>query len=33
MKEIKTNLRWPGGKSKMTKILDNFLPKKVNKYL
>ena len=33
MKEIKTNLRWPGGKSKMTKILDNFLPKEVNKYL
>lgn len=33
MKEIKTNLRWPGGKSKMTKILDNFFPKEVDKYL
>lgn len=33
MAEIKTNLRWPGGKSKMTKILDNFFPKEVNKYL
>lgn len=32
-KEIKTNLRWPGGKSKMIKILDNFFPKEVNKYL
>jgi DNA adenine methylase len=32
-KEIKTNLRWPGGKSKMIKILDNFLPKEINKYL
>lgn len=33
MKEIKTNLRWPGGKSKMTKILDNFFPKEIDKYL
>lgn len=33
MSEIKSNLRWPGGKSKMTKILDNFLPKEVDKYL
>lgn len=33
MKIVKTNLRWPGGKSKMTKILDKFFPKEVNKYL
>ncbi len=33
MGEIKTNLRWAGGKSKMTKILDNFFPKEVDKYL
>lgn len=33
MSEIKSNLRWPGGKSKMTKILDKFLPKEVDKYL
>ena len=33
MKEVKSNLRWPGGKSKMTKILDNFFPEKVTKYL
>ena len=33
MKEIKSNLRWPGGKSKMTKILDNFFPDEVEKYL
>ena len=33
MKEIKSNLRWPGGKSKMTKILDKFFPNEVNKYL
>jgi len=33
MKEVKTNLRWPGGKSKMTKILDRFFPKDVEKYL
>ena len=30
---IKTNLRWAGGKSKMTKILDSFFPKEVDKYL
>ena len=33
MSEIKTNLRWAGGKSKMLKILDNFFPKEINKYL
>ena len=33
MIEIKTNLRWAGGKSKMIKILDKFFPKEVNKYL
>jgi DNA adenine methylase len=32
-KEIKTNLRWAGGKSKMLKILDNFFPNEVTKYL
>lgn len=29
---IKTNLRWPGGKSRMTKTLFDFMPQKVNKY-
>lgn len=33
MNEVKSNLRWPGGKSKMTKILDKFFPKRVDKYL
>ena len=33
MKEVKTNLRWPGGKSKMTKILKNYFPKEIDKYL
>jgi DNA adenine methylase len=33
MAEVKTNLRWAGGKSKMIKILDNFFPKEVNKYI
>lgn len=33
MKIVKSNLRWPGGKSKMTKILDNFFPKEITKYL
>ena len=33
MKEIKTNLRWAGGKSKMLKILDEFLPNDVDKYI
>ena len=33
MKEIKTNLRWAGGKSKMIKILDKYFPQEVNKYL
>ena len=33
IKYIKTNLRWAGGKSKMTKIIDNFLPENINKYL
>lgn len=32
-KEIKSNLRWPGGKSKMVNILDQFMPKKINKYM
>lgn len=32
-KTIKSNLRWAGGKSKMLKILDNFFPQNVNKYL
>ena len=33
MKIVKSNLRWPGGKSKMTKILDKFFPKDADKYL
>jgi DNA adenine methylase len=33
MTMVKTNLRWAGGKSKMMKILDRFLPKEVDKYL
>lgn len=33
MKEIKSNLRWAGGKSKMIKILDTFMPDSVDKYL
>lgn len=33
MKQVKSNLRWPGGKSRMMKILDAFLPEKVDKYL
>lgn len=33
MTMVKTNLRWAGGKSKMMKILDKFLPKEVDKYL
>lgn len=33
MSEVKTNLRWAGGKSKMLKILDDFFPKDVEKYL
>lgn len=33
-KKVKsTSLRWPGGKTKMIKILDDFMPEKVNKYL
>lgn len=32
MNEVKSNLRWPGGKSKMIKILDGFVPENVNKY-
>ena len=30
---VKSNLRWAGGKSKMIKILDKFMPIEVNKYL
>lgn len=33
MNEVKTNLRWAGGKSKMLKILDDFFPKDIEKYL
>ena len=33
MKEIKSNLRWAGGKSKMITILDKFMPEKINKYI
>lgn len=33
MKEIKTNLRWPGGKSKMMKILNKFFPQEIDKYI
>lgn len=29
---IKSNLRWAGGKSKMMKILDKFMPDTINKY-
>ena len=32
-KVVKSNLRWPGGKSKMTRILDKYLPDEVNRYL
>lgn len=32
-KQYKTNLRWPGGKSKMTKILDKYFPETVDKFL
>lgn len=31
-KYIKTNLRWPGGKSRMMKILKNYLPERIDKY-
>lgn len=31
--EVKSNLRWPGGKSRMMKILDAFLPPDITKYL
>lgn len=30
--KIKSNLRWPGGKSKMIKNIFPFLPEKINKY-
>lgn len=33
MKIVKSNLRWPGGKSKMVKILDKFFPKNIDKYI
>lgn len=33
VKEIKSNLRWPGGKSKMTKILKDYFPDNIDKYL
>lgn len=33
MNIVKSNLRWPGGKSKMVKILDNFFPKNIDKYI
>lgn len=29
---VKTNLRWPGGKSKMTRILEKFMPEKIENY-
>ena len=33
-KKVKsTSLRWPGGKTRMIKILDEFMPEQVNKYL
>lgn len=32
-KEVKTNLRWAGGKSKMLKILEEFFPKEIDKYI
>ena len=32
MEYIKSNLRWPGGKSKMLDILDMYMPKRVDKY-
>ena len=31
--KVKSNLRWPGGKSKMIKTLDLFMSEKVDKYL
>lgn len=33
MNIVKSNLRWPGGKSKMVKILDKFFPKNIDKYI
>ncbi len=30
---IKSNLRWPGGKSRMMPILEQFIPGKITKYL
>lgn len=30
---IKTNLRWAGGKSRMTDILETYMPSKIEKYL
>lgn len=32
-KKVKSNLRWPGGKSKMCDILDHFMPNEINNYL
>jgi len=31
-KFVTTNLRWPGGKSKMTRILQAFMPENIDKY-
>ena len=33
MEVIKSNLRWAGGKSKMIKILNDYIPEHINKYL
>ena len=33
MKEIKSNIRWAGGKSKMIPILDKYMPTKIDNYL
>ena len=30
---VKSNLRWPGGKFKMLKTLDGYIPARVDKYL
>lgn len=30
---VKSNLRWPGGKSKMLKILSDYFPNNIDKYL
>ena len=33
MQFVKSNLRWPGGKSRMMRFLEPFIPGRINKYL